>query len=321
MNRSQARAGAEPTASFMTLTGWGRRASRLRGFLLVAVTVTVFYLLFRRIDLRQTLLALGRMSGGVWILAALLTVSFPVMSATRWHLILRSSGHAVPLRRCLLIILGIWPLTAISPSKIGDLLKAVSLRRDLDMALVVGSVLTERVLDVLVLAVFALVGGVALGESSIVAIAALVVSAVCILLVLSRFHAALPIGEQLQTKLRTVLSSLRALHHRPVAFALILLLTGANWFASIVQTALLFGGVGAAVPFGFTTAALPIAIFAGLLPITFAGMGTRDLALVTLFAPFASSSQALAVGLLYSFFGHWLLAVLGLPFVRRALTL
>jgi len=50
-------------------------------------------------------------------------------------------------------------------------------------------------------------------------------------------------------------------------------------------------------------------------------MGTRDLALVTLFAPFASSSQALAVGLLYSFFGHWLLAVLGLPFVRRALTL
>jgi hypothetical protein len=50
-------------------------------------------------------------------------------------------------------------------------------------------------------------------------------------------------------------------------------------------------------------------------------MATRDSAMVVLFSAFASSSQALAAGILYSFFGYWLLAVAGIPFIRKALNL
>ena len=89
----------------------------------------------------------------------------------------------------------------------------------------------------------------------------------------------------------------------------------------LILTRILFGGVNAAVPLGFTATALPIAIFAGLIPITLGGMGTRDTAMVVLFAAYASSSQALAVALLYSFFGYWLLAVVGIPYIRKALNL
>ena len=86
-----------------------------------------------------------------------------------------------------------------------------------------------------------------------------------------------------------------------------------------VQTKLLFDGVGVGVPLGFTAAALPVAIFVGLLPITCGGMGTRDSAIAVLFAEFATAPQALAVALLYSFFGYWLLAVVGIPFVKKAI--
>jgi hypothetical protein len=88
-----------------------------------------------------------------------------------------------------------------------------------------------------------------------------------------------------------------------------LLLTALNWFASMVQTKLLFGGVGAVVPLGFTVAALPVVLFVGLLPITFAGMGTRDSAMLVMFFAYATQAQILAVGLLYTFFGYWLLAL------------
>jgi hypothetical protein len=89
----------------------------------------------------------------------------------------------------------------------------------------------------------------------------------------------------------------------------------------MVQTKLLFGGVGAVVPLGFTVAALPVVLFVGLLPITFAGMGTRDSAMLVMFFAYATQAQILAVGLLYTFFGYWLLALVGFPFVKKALQL
>lgn len=113
----------------------------------------------------------------------------------------------------------------------------------------------------------------------------------------------------------------RSLGTSPGLLGGFLLLTALNWFASMVQTKLLFGGVGAVVPLGFTVAALPVVLFVGLLPITFAGMGTRDSAMLVMFFAYATQAQILAVGLLYTFFGYWLLALVGIPFVKNALHL
>ena len=306
-------------SSLAQLTGWGRRSSLLRGLLLVGLTLGVFYVLFRRIDLAQVLFLLARIPPTTWLLATLLTLSFPVMSATRWHLILANMDYDVPVLQCLLIIVGVWPLSAISPSKTGDLLKAYSLRREISGVIVAGSVLTERALDLLMLAGFALVGGLAFRNSSIVLVAVIVFLGILAGVVLTRRPFSLPVRPKVQRMLGDLLRSLRLIGRDPMKLALILFLTAANWGASILQTKLLLDAVGAHVPLVFTAAALPVAIFAGLLPVSFGGMGTRDAAMVVLFSAYASPSQALAVGLLYSFFGYWLLAVLGLPFMKRGL--
>ena len=305
--------------SLLKLSGWGQRNSLLRGLLLVALTLFVFYLLFRQIDLSQVIALLRVIPISTWLIATLLTLSFPVMSAVRWHLILGTMGFDVSVARCLLIIVGIWPLSSVSPSKTGDLLKAVSLRRKIEPMVVAGSVLTERALDLLVLAVFALMGGLFFRDLRIVTVAATVILGVIAAVMIARLDIKLPIGQKLQGKLKELLHSIRVLGTQPITLVAILVLTAANWFASIVQTKLLLDGVGASVPLGFTAAALPVAIFVGLLPITFGGMGTRDSAMVGLFAGFATAPQALAVGLLYSFFGYWLLAIVGIPLVKKAL--
>ena len=174
-------------------------------------------------------------------------------------------------------------------------------------------------LDLLMLAGFALVGGLAFRDLTISIVAGVVMLGVLTVVALTRLPLTLPFGSRLQAKVDDLLRSLRVLGRNPAILAQVLLITAANWGASIVQTKLLFDGVGANTPLAFTAAALPVAIFAGLLPVSLGGMGTRDTAFVVLFSDYATSGQGLAVGLLYSFFGYWLLAVLGLPFVKRAL--
>jgi len=305
--------------SILRMSGWREQSSAKQGLFLLGGTLMIFYLLFRRIDLAQVFSLLSLLPWHIWILAGVLTLSFPLLSAIRWKTILRTMGHDIPFSRATLTIAGVWPLSAVSPSKSGDLLKAYSLRAELKPMVVAGSVLTERALDVMVLSVLALLGGIYFRDYRIFSVALTVLIALMAGFVFVRLNVSLPIGHKMQNQLRDLFLSFRALWGNPRVTLLILFFTVANWLASIGQTYLLFRGVGADVSLGFTAAALPIAIFAGLLPISIGGMGTRDTAMVLLFASYASETQSLAVGLLYSFFGYWLLAILGLPLMRRAL--
>lgn len=305
--------------TWRTLSGWSNPRARWRGLALAGVTVVIFVVLFRRIDLASVGSSLKTIPAWAWLAAFLLTCSFPVFSALRWRLTLRAIGHDILFSRCLAIILGVSPISAIAPSKAGDLLKAISFRGEIGILEVGGTVLVERALDVIVLAAFALLGGLVINTPFIIRLAALIVAAGMIGLIVLPLLVSRVQKPILRDKLNRAVSVLRALRARPWMALAVIALTAVNWLASIVQTHLLLLAVGAHPSFLLTTAVLPVAIFVGLIPITIGGMGTRDAALVTLLAPAVSSPQALTVALLYSFFGYWLLAVLGLPFLKSAL--
>jgi len=86
------------------------------------------------------------------------------------------------------------------------------------------------------------------------------------------------------------------------------------WFLHLLQIYLFILALRATVPFLTNLALSPLAILAGLLPVpTFGGAGTRDGALVALYAPYFASPTALALGLLCT--ARYLLPALGgLPF-------
>lgn len=301
------------------MSGWSERRGQRRGLLLIVLTACTFALLLRNVDLNAIWNSLKTIPPGTWLLATLLTGSFPILSALRWHLTLRAIGHRVSVRRCLTIILGTFPISAIAPSKAGDLLKAVSLRKEISVLEVGGTVLAERAFDVLFLALLSLTGSVIVGNAPIIRFSAVIAGAGVVgLLILPLLVASVP-KPKVREKLQRAIRVLGALQTQPGLALGVFALTAVNWLASIVQTHLLLVAVGASTPFTLTISALPIAIFVGLIPVTVAGMGTRDATLITLLAPTASASQALTVGLLYSLFGTWLLALLGLPFLNVAL--
>ena len=86
------------------------------------------------------------------------------------------------------------------------------------------------------------------------------------------------------------------------------------WFLHLLQIWMFIIALRASVPFVRNLALSPIAILAGLLPVpTFGGAGTRDGALVALYAPYFTAPTALALGLLCT--ARYLLPALGgLPF-------
>ncbi len=88
------------------------------------------------------------------------------------------------------------------------------------------------------------------------------------------------------------------------------------WFLHLLQIWMFILALKATCPFLSNLALSPLAILAGLLPLTFAGVGTRDAALVVFYAPYFPEATAAALGVLCT--GRYLLPALGgLPFVSQ----
>jgi glycosyltransferase 2 family protein len=296
----------------------GGRKGWIRLAIIAAVTAGIFYLLFRRIDYGKVGHTLEHADPLLLLAAGLLTATFPLLSAYRWKRMLLALGYAVSLRDCFSMIMAAWPMSTITPSKSGDLMKAYYLKDRIPPSLVVGSVLAERTLDVLVLLVLALTGCLAFGRWALAGLSGLgLAGGLLAIFLLLRLR--LPVPAKFQSKVEPMLRSLRLLGRSPALLGLVLLYTVLNWLASIAQVAICYRALGTHVPFGFVAGALPLAVFVGLLPLTLSGMGTRDSAIIVLFAHYAASDVSLGVGILYSLFGYWLPAVVGLPFLRHVL--
>ena len=89
------------------------------------------------------------------------------------------------------------------------------------------------------------------------------------------------------------------------------------WFLHLLQIWLFIIALRATTPFLANLALSPLGILAGLLPIpTFGGAGTRDGALIVLYAPYFPAETAAALGVLCT--ARYLLpAIGGLPFVGQ----
>lgn len=294
------------------------RKDRIRMAILGVLTILIFVILFRSVPLGQVAEIVGGARPAPLILALVLTATFPILSAWRMQAVLDSVGCRAGRGESFSIVMACFTLSTLTPSKAGDVARAYFLRGRAPVSRVLGSVLAERLLDVLTLLGLCLAGALAHGWKPL-AVASGALLAAGLLGTAALLTIRLPVPAKLRPKVERLLESLRVLLRRPGLLVWVLLLTLANWLASIVQTWLLFSSLGAAVPLVRVLAALPAAIFVGLLPITIAGMGTRDAALIRLLEGFALAPVSLGVGLLYSLMGYWLPGVAGIPFLRSLL--
>ena len=297
----------------------------------LAVSAVILALLWRSVD-PAAIWAAAEQTAPAWFWAAV-AFTIPLTLATAWRFAALSSG-SVGAGESLRLILAASTLNMVLPSKMGDLAKAWILRRDGTMSggRSLSLVVLEKLLDLWSLVA---VGAIALavtrptlpgGEASL-ALALLVLwgGALGLLLPMLAGRRALapllliskPVGK-LHAKLTALVEDWDALIGwfwlSPARALAMLAGSLLLWVGHMVQIWLFASAIGA-VPLGLTMAFAVIAILAGLLPFTFAGVGTRDAALVVLFAPYLDAGGAALLGLCATL-RYFIPALAGLPFVN-----
>jgi uncharacterized protein (TIRG00374 family) len=271
-----------------------------------------------------------------WWMAISLGMVVPLTLFTAWRLQqLMPTGSRLGFGEANRLILAASVLNMVLPSKMGDIAKAYFMKQrgHLDGTLSLSLVVFEKACDLLSLllwCVFGLLlyphkdalfwtmtGGVVLGLVIGVFLLASRKFAHLFFLVAKKFA-----PKKLRSKLEKLQMSWGEMHEyfwRDKAQ--LLKITGISvfiWFLHLLQIWFFILALKAWTPFLANLALSPLAILAGLLPLTFAGVGTRDAALILFYQPYFDAPTAAALGLLCT--SRYLLpAIGGLPFLGQYL--
>ncbi len=296
-----------------------------------ALTVATLVVVYARVDITLLLHYLGNANPFYLLLALFMFLPQALVSGLRWR-ILTEGVRELTFSEAVQMNLAGKALNAVAPSNLGEISKAYFLKKGdegVDAAQAVSAVLLEKTLDQWGLCAVLLLGAAAsldwrspVIRTGLLAGGAVVAGVGCILLL--RMQALCkPFARGKSTLLRKVaaffggwdalLSGLKA---RDPLLLKTLSLSFLVWALHVYQLYLFFPALGKAMPIAPALSRLPLAVLTGFLPITVGGMGTRDSALIFLFAPYADASFMAGVGLLCSL-RYWIDTLMGVPFFHK----
>ncbi len=306
----------------------------MRRLLAIVAGVTILALIYWRIEVDQLVAVLVRTSLAWLGLGFILFV--PIMAITAWRLhSLVPVGGRLRFAEANRLVLAAGALNMALPSRMGDLAKAYFLaeRGGITGSLALSLTVFERLCDLLALFAWCLLGlalhplggGAFWPLTAAVAIALAGTLALVLTARVARpFFAAAgwlaparlaPKVAALEEAWRELIAYLRGNRRVLVKVMALSLL---NWFLHTLQIWLFILALGAWAPFGASLALTPLALLVGMVPVTFAGIGTRDAALIAFYSPFFAPAIGAALGILCTL-RYVVPGIAGLPFLSRYL--
>lgn len=311
---------------------------------LVSIVISLLILagLYWSID-RQSLVQVLRQCDRLWLVISLaMVVPLTWLTAVRLQWLVPGEVR-LSLGEANRLILAACTLNMILPSKMGDIAKAYFIRDrgHLDGSLALSLVVFEKACDLLALLLWCALGLILYPRRDwlfgVMTIAVVLGLGLGLGLIGSRSVAS--VGFRLADRvlrggrsprqpraashqLAKLQGAWSTMHHyfwgNPRQLTLVAGLSIFIWFLHLLQIWFFSIALKATVPFLANLALAPLALLAGLLPLTFAGVGTRDAALIGFYQPYFGAATGAALGLLCT--SRYLLpAIGGLPFLGRYL--
>ena len=299
----------------------------MRRLISLAVSAALLAMIYWQIDTRHLAKVIAGVDPG-WLAVGLgMVVPLTVLSALR--LALLTPPGTLGIGKATRLTPSASTLNMVLPSKLGDIAKACGVmeRGRIGGAQALALVVFEKGWDMaglLTWCVLALLVTPGKGPArSLVLVSALL--AVCVAVLCSPWAAramtevVVRFGPRRLAARATSLSAawselLGRFWGRPGRAAALVVLSVFIWFLHLLQIWLFILALQAYAPFLASLFLAPLALLAGLLPLTFAGVGTRDAALVLLYQPYFSTPTAVALDILCTL-RYLLPAVAGLPFI------
>lgn len=314
-----------------------------RGALAIGLTLLALGVLIRQIAgsplANQSLADLDPLAL-LWPLAS--TLSAVALSATKWHTLLVAMGQSLPWTRAMRALLVAWPYAAVTPSRAGDLVRAFVIKDQVPLPTGGVSVVVDRLLDVQSLVLLATLGALyqqwwwiaALLMSPIAALWA------CVFWAKKAPVAPLHAGAGKVARLwHEGKKTVQQLAQNPAGLAKAAALSLCTWLLVQCTFFLLNRAFSSPLTIPESFGLWPLATLIGLAPITLAGMGTRDIAFISLLALsrhqltlddlnaqtletlIATSGHLMLATVAYTALSSWLFAIIGLPWsIREWLT-
>ena len=305
----------------------------LKRFVSIIVSVAILLYIYSQIDFDNLIAVLQNCDRPMLIIS--LAMVIPITLITSWRLQQLVPKHTLGFVEANRLILGASVLNMILPSKMGDIAKSyfMSERSNLSGSLALSISIFEKACDLLSLLLWCVFGlilydnkdslfwimtaGIALG---------LVLG---ILLLSSKAFADLffKLGikytpKAIAQKLEKMQAGWGEMHdyfwHDKQQLMLISSTSIFIWFLHLLQIWLFILALRAVTPFIISLALSPLSILAGLLPLTFAGIGTRDAAIIYFYQDYFNEATGAALGLLCTS-RYFIPAIIGLPFLGQML--
>lgn len=288
------------------------------GVVSVAVSAGLVIFLLSRLDFAQVSLLLAEADRRWLVFAALLTFTMPFSAVLRWRGVLRSvSSLKVSYLTSLRAVLMANVLNSFLPSKAGDVAKAAYLRKQGGVTQGLGTVLLERLVDLAILGLLALLGALISGvlwgylAGALLLGGVMFVFAVVLLLPIQK----LPLPDKVKDILTTMREVFEPWLKDTRAMGQTVLGSFLTWSAGGLTVYALAAALPGTIGLGYVYGIFPLAILAGLLPLTVSGIGTRDAAFTALLGAQVGIEEATLIGLGYTLYAYWLLSAVSLPVV------
>ena len=301
----------------------------MRRLIGVFVSAALLALLYAYVDV-GALWSAVRAADLSWLaIGILMVVPLTAMTAARFTLLVRDGQ--VGFGEANRLILAASTLNLFLPSKLGDLAKGhvLARRHGMQPGLSYAIVVLEKALDMLSLLVWGTLGLIVVGQVQ-PAMLAFLVPVGGLALTLALLILPLPLLPNLLARFGTLMpqriagaltgfsagwdEALSWFWRFPARAAGVILLSLVIWGVHLFQFWLFTRAVHGDLPIVENAAFATLSILAGLLPFTFAGVGTRDAAIVFFYAPYLSAGAAAFLGLLATL-RYVLPALAGVPFV------
>jgi uncharacterized protein (TIRG00374 family) len=302
-------------------------------FVSIVISVAILLYIYTQIDVVNLLKVLQNCDR--LMLAVSLVMVIPITLVTSWRLQQLVPHHSLGFLEANRLILGASVLNMVLPSKMGDIAKSffMSQRSKISGSLALSISIFEKACDLLSLllwCVFGLLLYPAKDSLFWIMTAGISIGLVSGLLMLGSqsfadwfFAIAIKFAPQkLKSKLQKMQASWGEMHDYFWSDKQqLLIITSTSvfiWFLHLLQIWLFILALKAIAPFLVSLALSPLSILAGLLPLTFAGIGTRDAALIYFYHDYFNQATGAALGLLCTS-RYFIPALIGLPFLGQML--
>ncbi len=268
------------------------RGSPLRIIAAIVLGLTLLIGLFLISGWMEVFKILSTISTKYLLLACLATLSAFIFRTWRWSVLLRTTGHVIPRDLIFKCIMFGWFINCLLPARVGDLARGVALKttRDLPLSVSIPTIVLERAIDMIVLALLLGITSIFFIRSADFMMVNLFAAALAVLLVASLLIAYIfdeflirklksRIGK-IESALKTLKDVLKSFSNNLSALILCFIIAIPVWLLEILSIYLAARAVHFYIPYPVATLAGITSFVAQALPLTPAGIGVHEVSVV-----------------------------------------